>query len=290
MVTGILFALNGLTQNVGIGTTTPSEKLHVNGNINITGTIKANGVDGTANQVLMKNNSGTMIWGDLCEYKNMHTIIQPGSGTWTVPAGVTKVWIELWGAGGGGNAYAGGGGGGYISGGITVVPGNSILYDVGAGGAGGSTTGTNGGSSGILYTPGSVNLVADGGSGSITSGIAVTVGLGGIFDATGTNFFIGQAGESGHASVSSSMQSSATLFYEVVANGNGGIGANTTATGGPGGFTIYNLTTQAVLRRAAPNPGRQPGGGGGAGDRSVLLNTAAIDGESGGNGMLVIHY
>ncbi len=36
------------SQNTGIGTTTPTEKLHVNGNINVSGTIKANSVDGTA--------------------------------------------------------------------------------------------------------------------------------------------------------------------------------------------------------------------------------------------------
>jgi|GEM_PF-4636566 len=44
-------------QNAGIGTISPSQKLDVNGNINLTGTIKANGVNGTAGQVLMKNNT-----------------------------------------------------------------------------------------------------------------------------------------------------------------------------------------------------------------------------------------
>ena len=42
------------TTNVGIGTTNPAEKLDVNGNINLNGTIKVNGQDGQAGQVLMR--------------------------------------------------------------------------------------------------------------------------------------------------------------------------------------------------------------------------------------------
>lgn len=50
-------------RNVGIKNPTPAEALDVTGNINVTGTIKANGIDGTANQVLMKNGSGILSWG-----------------------------------------------------------------------------------------------------------------------------------------------------------------------------------------------------------------------------------
>jgi hypothetical protein len=45
----ILFSFTSAAQNVGVGITNPAEQLDVNGNINVTGTIKANGVDGTAN-------------------------------------------------------------------------------------------------------------------------------------------------------------------------------------------------------------------------------------------------
>ena len=72
------------TQNVGIGTTTPSEKtVHVNGEYQYNGTIKAM-EDGTktANQVLMKTIAAKW-YGEICEYKICIPIIQPGSGTWT---------------------------------------------------------------------------------------------------------------------------------------------------------------------------------------------------------------
>jgi hypothetical protein len=76
---GLLFAT--ASQRVGIGNPAPSEKLDVAGNINVTGTIKANGVDGTANQVLMKNGSGILAWGDITSrYKNFVSF-NAGSGT-----------------------------------------------------------------------------------------------------------------------------------------------------------------------------------------------------------------
>jgi hypothetical protein len=55
-------AIQTKAQNVGIGNPNPAEKLDVRGNINLTGTIKANGVDGTARQVLAKNASNNLDW------------------------------------------------------------------------------------------------------------------------------------------------------------------------------------------------------------------------------------
>ncbi|MEQ1935687.1 MAG: hypothetical protein ABL962_17660 [Fimbriimonadaceae bacterium] len=45
-------SVSAQTTNVGIGTTNPAEKLDVNGNINLNGTIKVNGQDGQAGQVV----------------------------------------------------------------------------------------------------------------------------------------------------------------------------------------------------------------------------------------------
>src|SRR5207247_616307 len=51
--------------------------------------------------------------------------------TWSVPAGVTKLWVEAWGAGGGGGASGtGGGGGGYSRRLIPVAPGDMLSIAV----------------------------------------------------------------------------------------------------------------------------------------------------------------
>jgi hypothetical protein len=50
------------TGRVGIGTTTPVEKLDISGNINLTGVLKFNGSAGTAGQVLMSNGTSAPEW------------------------------------------------------------------------------------------------------------------------------------------------------------------------------------------------------------------------------------
>lgn len=71
------------------------------------------------------------------------------SGTFTVPAGVTQVEVEVWGGGAGtyasvaGIASGGGSGGGYARKRVTaLLAGQTILVTVGAGGAAGLTSGT----------------------------------------------------------------------------------------------------------------------------------------------------
>jgi len=81
-----------------------------------------------------------------------------GNGTWVCPLGVTSVQVECWGAGGGGGGTAatynqggGGAGGSYVKYTVTVTPGTTYNYTVGAGGtagaAGGASAGGTGGSS-----------------------------------------------------------------------------------------------------------------------------------------------
>ena len=60
------------------------------------------------------------------------------SGTFTVPAGVTSINVQCWGAGGAGGGSSannsggsGGGGGGYTSASLTVAPNQSIPFTVG---------------------------------------------------------------------------------------------------------------------------------------------------------------
>lgn len=65
------------SQNVGIGTTTPVEKLDVSGNIKTTGEIKPNGVAGQSGEVLTSNGNGTMQWAQAKAVANSN-----GNGGW----------------------------------------------------------------------------------------------------------------------------------------------------------------------------------------------------------------
>lgn len=58
----LVFSINAMSQNVGIGTNTPSEKLEVNGNIKISGNINLNGNTGTEGQVLTSQGINPPTW------------------------------------------------------------------------------------------------------------------------------------------------------------------------------------------------------------------------------------
>jgi len=87
------------------------------------------------------------------------------SGTFTVPAGVSGITVEAWGAGGGGSDVTrkwirggGGGGGAFASSIISVSPGETYVISVGQGGA----ADTDGGNSSFNST----TVVAAGGEGA----------------------------------------------------------------------------------------------------------------------------
>jgi hypothetical protein len=107
------------------------------------------------------------------------------STTWRVPAGVTHIIVELWGAGGGGGAgteaivagtqSAGGGGGdgrsgSYLRASLALKPGETLTIRVGSAGAGGRAGpgGPHGGGDGgdtLILREGVAPLVAKGGRG-----------------------------------------------------------------------------------------------------------------------------
>ena len=97
------------------------------------------------------------------------------SGTFVIPAGVTRLSADLYGAGGGGssvgcNGGGGGGSGAYTSTILTVQPGQTLTINVGSGGLGGamqgiSATGGNGGDTQVLDANHLVLAVAHGGGG-----------------------------------------------------------------------------------------------------------------------------
>tara|TARA_B100000470_G_C19785886_1_gene389827 strand:+ start:49 stop:735 length:687 start_codon:yes stop_codon:yes gene_type:complete len=107
------------------------------------------------------------------------------SGTWTRPSEITKVIMEVQGAGGAGSAassnYGGGAGGGYAKKFLDVSSISTSTITVGAGGAatsGGAGAGANGGLS--SWADGTNTITGNGGLGNPASSTANVVGATGV--------------------------------------------------------------------------------------------------------------
>jgi hypothetical protein len=296
-ITAFLFA-----QNVGIGTATPVEKLDVTGNINVSGTIKANGVDGQPNQVLMKNNGGILAWGNMSEYKNMVTFTDTTTTiTWPVPAGVTKVWVELWGGGGAG-LDAGGGAGGYLSVVVNIIAGENVHVDVGKGGtdnptiSGPLTSAKSGTRSRFEHA--AANYDASQGLGAQTSTaltyIQYSPGRGGSYflsiseTTSPRGSFYGEAGEGGGPYLIEYQNVSSNQYSQRRTYGDGGAAPNTTGFRAKAAIEQYMFiispASNARTHYSSSRPGNFPGGGGSGGPN------LSPDQREGANGLVIIHY
>lgn len=203
----------------------------------------------------------------------------PGTTTWTAPAGITAVTVEVWGGGGKGgmrnsNGGGGGGGGGAYSmkTNIAVTPNNSYTVVVGAG----ATTTAAGGDSYFINTATVLakggNSVADnnasGGSGGAAgSGVGDKKYSGG----NGANGVAGSYGGGGGSSAGNTSvgtnASNATGATAPTGGGNGGNGKSA-----PQGNGVNGLT---------------PGGGGGGGYRT---SSGTRTGGNGADGVVIIRY
>ena len=159
------------------------------------------------------------------------------SGTWIKPAGVSGVFVKIWGASGGGGAGGsalggGGGGGGGYSEGLVNVTGN-IWVTVGAGGAAG--------------TVGAGGMALGGGDGGLSQFdvIQVTGGVGG-----GSEGGAGGAGGAGGGG-------------QINLNGNFGSPGSSGGGGGGGAGAVAVLPAASGGRGGAP--GYVPGSPGGPG-------------------------
>lgn len=171
-------------------------------------------------------------------------------GSFTVPDGVFKVQVEVWGGGGGGGAGSGtsqsgggGGGGGYATKLINTTPGTVFTVTVGAAGTAGVIgAGAAGAGGTTTVTDGSTTVSATGGSGGFNGGSGALGGAPG--------------------------------------NGSGG---DEVITGG-GGFTFQSASVAGAGGSAARggagsqmgNNGNAPGGGGGGG---APTNAGTIGGQ-----------
>jgi len=176
--------------NVGIGTSAPSYLLDVNGTGRFTGAVTtaaltasslslstalsaANGgtgltSSGTSGNVLTSNGSA-WVSSAPTQPQIQTQILTVGSGTWTAPTGVTKVYVAVVGGGGGATLSYYGGYGGIAIGEYSVTPGTGYSYTVGAGGAGTNAPSTNG-SSGSASSFGAFASATGGSGGNYSTG------------------------------------------------------------------------------------------------------------------------
>lgn len=218
------------------------------------------------------------------------TLTTPSTGTFKVPAGVTSLDVETWGAGGAGGGvigllslYGGGGGGGGAYNKTTftsIAPAATLSYTVGAGGVG--VSGDNGGNGGnSIFSTVTVNGGLGGTKGNPSQGVG---GLGGAASGTGTIF---SGGKGGDAILISGTLLSGAGGGAAGSVSNGGNGVN--ATAGAGGNFGGGVGAPGVLAISNGIAGSSPGGGGSGGEALLGLLGAAIGGN-GGNGQINITY
>ncbi|MDO8492131.1 MAG: hypothetical protein Q7S34_00630 [bacterium] len=239
--------------NVGIGTVSPAQKLDVAGNIK--GTQLCIGAD-------CRNAWPAGATGET-HGKQKFT----SSGSFTVPTGVTTVWVSMSGGGGGGGGnyafYAGGGGGGadaVLAQQLTVTSNATYGVTVGNGGAGGlARSGAPGGT---------------GGSSNFGGLLAVAGGVGGVGGSSG-----GEAGGSGGSRGTDPF----------LANYDHTILNPAFYSGGNGGGSIFGAGGAAGTYATAGSSGSGYGGGGG-GAGSGQASVPNIDGAPGAPGFVLVEW
>ncbi len=296
----IIFHSISSAQNVGIGTSSPAEKLDVNGNIKISGAINANGNTGQPGQVIARNSSGSMEWRSLASTEDtlaVYTATTTGAiQTFTVPSGVTKIAVEAWGGGGAGGTASpgftggcgGGGGGGYIKAYFSVTPNSTVNIIVGLG-----ATATVAASASSVTASGTTISALPGTDSKFKTGFLMDtffLGRGGHYTVSNgafRNFSFAKGGDAEpviykafpYIKLDSSVDYANDFTW-----GKGGNAGNSNATGGTGGqsaggaFVIFG---GALYHYSQGTPGGIPGGGGG-GDRARVNN--------GGDGLVIIHF
>jgi|GEM_PF-5027514 Phage-related tail fibre protein len=217
------------------------------GTISSSGTLAVD-VGTTAGKIVQLDSNGKLPTMDASNLSNLPPFanmqVFTSSGTWTPPTGVTKVHVQVWGAGGGGGGGAnvllnliyyggnGGGGGAYAQGLITLSNSNAVTITVGTAGVRGAvnSAGTDGGPSSF----GSY-AAAGGGIGGVAGNFTPTNGGTSAY----ANSFAGgygmpPGGSPGGNGGASGMGGSPAPGG--VAGGNLGANANCPGCGGGGGF------------------------------------------------------
>lgn len=203
------------------------------------------------------------------------------SGTWTKPAGINKVVVEVLGGGGGGggvavntsqpSAASGGGGGAYARKLIDVSAINFVTVAVGAGGSGG-LAGANTGSSGGTSSFGTY-VTSTGGSGGNTSGPSAT----GVAVVSG-----GAPGSASGGDLNCRGHTGGPGYMIVVSSRGSGWGGGGAASYFSGSYTDRMVSTSGASISGSSAPAEAYGaGGGGAASYNATTNQPGGDGMSG---------
>ena len=201
------------------------------------------------------------------------------TGTWTVPDGVTQIYVSGCGAGGGGSTMWGCGGGGGQScyrTPLTVTPGENISVAIGTGGAGNmnntSSSNSLNGNDGTNTSFGSYLTLAGGKGAAVTfSSFLYNGGAAG-----GTNGTPGETMKTGFYASSSN--------YTLV-GGQGG--SSLFGVGGTGG--VVNVQNTSVKYEGGNGIGWGSGGGGGGAAYISGTTTWWVAGN-GANGVIIIEW
>jgi hypothetical protein len=213
------------------------------------------------------------------QFQNMRSF-PTGTQVWIVPAGVTRILVEAWGGGQGGDKYRlsnsvvigakGGNAGAYTRGFMAVTPGQSLTLTIGAGGVGGINN----------FAPG------DGRETKAQSSTASILAVGGINNGASSSNYFGTGGAlivgGGRGAIGTIAygQKSATEYVLLIKCGDGGTAYGAQASGAGEQFALLNSSTLLYTSGGADS-GSFPGGGGGAGYNS---------GKDGADGFLLLHW
>ena len=273
--------VNTTAEPTGTNCVNGGTKVEYGLDVNNNGTLDAGEINATLTKYICNganatnpNNGGNLIIYDT-----------PGAYSFTVPPGISKIIVEIWGAGGGGgsggprgvvlnvgckggNSGGGGAGGCHRKAILTSVTPNSIIpITIGSGGAGGTVGGNGSNGQSTVFGSFFTLLGGNGGAGVPSQNVGSGAGGASTCNASGAGGSLGSQlgdGANGGAGGGSSIDD--------IIGGAGGLGGNGNNAGGAG---------------ANGEPGTGGGGGGGAGCQGSNLFS---NGGNGGPGLVIIYY
>jgi hypothetical protein len=176
---------------------------------------------------------------------NNSVVYTSGSNTFTVPAGVYRIYAECWGGGGSASQAQGAGAGGYVAGWINTTPGSTITGVVGAGGVVGVPPPSSPGGSGndttfSTFTAGGGQYGSANATGGSASGGTINI-VGGNGSSMSPNVYTTAYAVGGSAPRGGSGFSGITGGNGAIPGGGAGCGAGSTGafTGGRGQINVW---------------------------------------------------